>query len=245
MATMEIEPFVLLRAYALGVFPMSDDRDAPDIYWVEPKRRAIMPLDGFHLSRSLAKVIRKESFRVTADHDFSGVIAMCAQAAPDRPTTWINSQIEQAYCHLHALGFAHSIECWQGEELVGGLYGVSLGRAFFGESMFSRATDASKVAMAWLVARLRFAGYTLLDCQFMTEHLRSLGATEISQRAYQSLLADAVAEVPLFDEAALLGSSPEPEAVLAFAPLAPFPPALTVSGPVSGQDIAQFLTQTS
>ena len=242
---MEIEPFVLLRAYALGVFPMSDDRDAPDIYWVEPKKRAIMPLDGFHLSRSLAKVIRQERFRVTADQAFARVIALCAQAAPDRPTTWINDQIERAYRQLHALGFAHSIECWRGEELVGGLYGVSLGRAFFGESMFSRATDASKVAIAWLVARLRFAGYTLLDCQFMTEHLRSLGAVEIPQRSYQSLLADAVSDVPLSDEAALLGSAPEPESVLAFAPLAPLPPSLTVSGPVSGQAIAQLLTQTS
>lgn len=250
-----IDPVLLLQAYSIGVFPMSDDRDATDIYWVEPKRRAILPLDGFHLSHSLAKVIRRERFRVTANRDFAGLVALCAQAAPDRPSTWINDAIERAYRHLHEIGFAHSIECWDGEELVGGLYGVALGRAFFGESMVSRRTDASKVALAWLAARLRAGGFTLLDCQFMTDHLHSLGAVEISQKDYLALLGPAVEGVPLgAGRAALAGGSGE-AASLAFAPLtgdgadlpppSPLSPSLTVSGPVSGHSIVQLLTQTS
>ena len=242
---MHIHPTLLLRAYALGVFPMSDDRAARDIYWVEPKKRAIMPLDGFHLSHSLARTIRRERFAVTADRAFADVIALCAESAPDRPTTWINDPIERAYGELHRLGFAHSVECWLDGVLVGGLYGVSLGRAFFGESMFSRATDASKVAMAWLVARMRWAGFTLLDCQFMTSHLRSLGAVEVTQKRYQSLLAGALDGVPLGDETALLSAGPGDWAAAAFAPLADLSPTLTVSGPVSGHSIAQLLTQTS
>ena len=242
---MELDPFLLLRAYALGIFPMSDDREDDEIFWVEPERRAIMPLYGFRLSHSLAKTIRRERFTVTANRAFADVISLCAESAPDRPTTWISHGIESAYRHLHEMGFAHSIECWDGDRLVGGLYGVSLGRVFCGESMFSRATDASKVALAWLVARLRFAGFTLLDCQFMTEHLRSLGAVEISQKAYQSLLSAALVGVPLGDEASLFASGAGPEALLAFAPLADSSPALSVSGPVSGHSIAQLLTQTS
>jgi leucyl/phenylalanyl-tRNA--protein transferase len=194
---MTIDPLVLLQAYAIGVFPMSDDRDAEEVYWIEPKRRAIMPLRGFHLSHSLARTIRRERFRVTANRDFAGIVQLCAQAAEDRPSTWINREIERTYRHLHEIGFAHSIEVWDGEELVGGLYGVALGQAFFGESMVSRRTDASKVALAWLTARMLFAGFTLLDCQFMTEHLRSLGAIEISQRDYLGLLGGAVGDVPL------------------------------------------------
>jgi len=240
---MPIDPFLLLRAYAIGVFPMSDDRDDEEVYWVEPRKRAILPLDRFHLSRSLARTLRAERFRVSVDEDFAGIVRLCAQAAPDRPTTWINHEIERSYRRLHELGFAHSVECWEGADLVGGLYGVALGRAFFGESMVSRRTDASKVALAWLVARMRASGMHLLDCQFMTDHLRSLGAVEIDQRDYQSLLGSALAGVELGDESALLSEGPGSAAALAFAP--DFSAALSVSGPVSGQVISQLLTQTS
>lgn len=175
---------MLLAAYASGVFPMADARDDEDVYWVEPKHRAILPLDGFHLSRSLAKTVRSERFTVTSDRDFPATVRACAAPDAGREDTWINATIEASYAGLFAGGHAHSVECWQDGELVGGLYGVSLGRAFFGESMFSRATDASKVALAWLVARLRSGGFTLLDCQFMTPHLASMGAVEIPQAAY-------------------------------------------------------------
>lgn len=217
---MTIDPVLLLQAYAIGVFPMSDDREAEDIYWVEPKKRAILPLEGFNLSRSLARTIRRDRFTVRANSDFAAVVALCAQAAPDRPSTWINRSIEAAYLELHRLGFAHCVECWEGDELVGGLYGVSLGRAFFGESMFSRRTDASKVALAWLVARLREGGFTLLDCQFMTEHLRSLGAVEIRQAAYLKLLAAAVDNVPLGRGRAVLDGGAGRAAEIAFSVLA-------------------------
>lgn len=216
---MTIDPVLLLQAYAIGVFPMSDDRDAEDIYWVEPKKRAILPLDGFNLSHSLARTIRRERFTVRADSDFAAVVALCAEAAPDRPSTWINRSIEDAYRQLHALGFAHCVECWEGDTLVGGLYGVSLGRAFFGESMFSRRTDASKVALAWLVARLKAGGFTVLDCQFMTDHLRSLGAIEIRQAAYLKLLANAVEGVPLGQGRAVLKSGASATARAAFGPI--------------------------
>lgn len=250
---MQIDPLILLQAYSIGVFPMADDRDADEVYWVEPKMRAIMPLDGFHLSRSLARLLRRDRFRITANRAFSQVLALCAQSAPDRPSTWINHEIERAYGDLHARGFAHSIEVWDGADLVGGLYGVSLGRAFFGESMVSRRPDASKVALAWLVARLRHGGFTLLDCQFMTDHLRSMGAVEISQRAYLQLLGVAVADVPLDAAGAVELAGVGAAASLAFAPLgeadaatgSPLPPSFTVSGPLSGQAIAQLLTQTS
>ncbi len=183
-----IDPDLLLRGYAIGVFPMSDGRDARDVYWVEPKRRAILPLDGFLLSRSLRKSLRSGRFTITRDRAFAGVVACCAE----RGETWINPAIELSYADLHARGHAHSVEVWQDGVLVGGLYGVRLGGAFFGESMFSTATDASKVALAWLVARLRVGGFSLLDCQFMTDHLRSLGAVEISQAAYLELLSAAL-----------------------------------------------------
>jgi leucyl/phenylalanyl-tRNA--protein transferase len=179
---------LLLRGYANGVFPMADARDDANAYWVEPKRRAILPLDGFRVSASLGKTIRQGRFRVTADTAFAQVIDTCAAIAPDRDETWINADIEAAFRVLHAKGRAHSVECWYDDQLVGGLYGLSMGRAFFGESMFSRATDASKVALAWLIARLKMGGYELLDCQFMTGHLASLGAIEITQAAYLKLL---------------------------------------------------------
>ena len=180
-----LDPDLLLRAYSIGVFPMSDGRDARDVYWVEPRRRAIIPLERFHVSRSLAKTLRSGRFQVTRDRAFTEVLRRCA----DREDTWINAEIERSYRLLHEAGHAHSIEAWRGGELVGGLYGVRLGGAFFGESMFSCVPDASKVSLAWLVARLIVGGFKLLDCQFMTEHLRSLGAVEIDQRAYLTLLA--------------------------------------------------------
>jgi leucyl/phenylalanyl-tRNA--protein transferase len=183
-----IEPDLLLRAYAVGVFPMSDGRDAPEVYWVEPRRRAIIPLDGFHLSRSLRKAIRSDRFDISRDRAFAEVVRACAA----RDDTWINAEIEASYAELHRLGGAHSVEVWEGGALVGGLYGVRLGHAFFGESMFSTARDASKVALAWLVARLKLGGFRLLDCQFMTEHLRSLGAVEIPQEDYLALLSSAL-----------------------------------------------------
>jgi len=253
---MAIDLSILLRAYAVGLFPMADDREAGSVFWVEPERRAILPLDGFHLSRSLRKTLRSDRFEVTADTAFEQVIALCAQSAQDRPTTWINHEIEEAFVRLHRQGLAHSVECWLGEgaerRLVGGLYGLALGRAFFGESMFSRATDASKVAMAWLVARLKVGGFTLLDCQFMTTHLGSLGAIEISAKAYSGLLGEALGEgaggggagagagsfasLDALPARAAAGAPADPPAEL---------PSRTVSGPVSGQLIAQLITQTS
>jgi leucyl/phenylalanyl-tRNA--protein transferase len=185
---MELDPDLLLRGYSIGVFPMADSRDSADVYWVEPRRRAILPLDQFHLSRTLRKTLRSDAFRVTADIAFAEVVRQCAE----REDTWINAAIESGYARLHAAGHAHSIEIWEGKALVGGLYGVSLGRAFFGESMFSRRTDASKVALAWLVARLKAGGFRLLDCQFMTPHLKSLGAVEIDQKDYLALLDSAL-----------------------------------------------------
>ena len=179
---------LLLKAYAVGVFPMSDGREAEDVYWVEPKLRAILPLDRFHLSRSLRKTLRSGAFEVTRDRAFEQVVRRCAE----REDTWINGAIEASYAALHDRGHAHSVEVWAEDELVGGLYGVRLGGAFFGESMFSERPDASKVALAWLVARLRVGGFALLDCQFMTEHLKSLGAIEIAQADYLQLLSAAL-----------------------------------------------------
>ena len=187
---MTIDLDLLIKAYASGIFPMADARDDPETFWVEPKTRAIIPLDNFRMSRSLRKTIRSDRFRVTTDSAFAEIIAICAEQASDRRETWINAEIEEAFNQLHELGYAHSVECWLADEetgrdrLVGGLYGLAIGGAFCGESMFSRARDASKVALAWLVARLRVGGFPLLDCQFMTDHLASLGAVEISQQAY-------------------------------------------------------------
>ena len=183
-----LDPRLLLQGYASGIFPMADGREADELYWVEPRTRAIIPLDGFHASRSLRRTLKSDRFRVTRDRDFAGVIAACA----DREETWINAELEHAMTALHGSGYAHSIEVWSADQLVGGLYGVKLGRAFFGESMFSRATDASKVALAWLVARMKVGNFTLLDCQFMTEHLASLGAINVPRETYVALLADAL-----------------------------------------------------
>ncbi len=189
---MPIDLDLLLQAYANGIFPMSDARDDPDTFWIEPEYRAILPLEGFRLSKSLAKTIRQGRFTVTADTAFAQIIATCAESHDDRRETWINPDIEESFCQLYAQGRAHSVECWIDGRLVGGLYGLAMGRAFFGESMFSRETDASKVALAWLVARLKIGGFALLDCQFMTDHLASLGAIEITQGAYLKLLESAL-----------------------------------------------------
>jgi leucyl/phenylalanyl-tRNA--protein transferase len=183
-----LDPRILLQGYASGIFPMADSRDAADLFWVEPRNRAIIPLHKFHLSRSLRRTLRSGRFIVTRDEDFAGVIAACAE----REETWINAELERAMLALHGSGHAHSIEVWREDRLVGGLYGVKLGRAFFGESMFSRVTDASKVALAWLVARLTAGNFTLLDCQFMTDHLASLGAISVPREAYVALLSAAL-----------------------------------------------------
>ena len=183
-----LDPRLLLQGYAAGIFPMADSRDASELFWVEPRSRAIIPLDQFHMSRSLRRTLRSGQFSVTLDREFHQVILACA----DREETWINAEIERAMLALHASGHAHSVEVWKSGELVGGLYGVKLGRAFFGESMFSRATDGSKVALAWLVARMKVGGYTLLDCQFMTAHLASLGAVTVPRRTYVALLSAAL-----------------------------------------------------
>ena len=238
-----LDPQLVLGAYSVGVFPMADGRQADQVYWVEPRERAILPLDGFRLSRSLRKTIASDRFRVTADTAFRRTIALCAESVADRPDTWINGGIERAFVDLHAMGFAHSIECWEGDELVGGLYGLALGRAFFGESMVSRRTDASKVALAWLVARLTAGGFSLLDCQFQTPHLASLGAMEVSRNDYVALLASALEGVI----GASAGSSSSPAGD--FAALDRLPAAgdvsTCVSGPVAGHDIVQLLVQTS
>jgi leucyl/phenylalanyl-tRNA--protein transferase len=186
----------LLLAYRSGIFPMADRREDSEVFWVEPRDRAIIPLDALHLSKSLKKVLRADRFTVTVDRAFEAVIRACAEPRADHPETWISERIVQSYIGLHRAGHAHSVECWvTGEDgwpqLVGGLYGVSFDRVFCGESMFSRVPDASKVALAWLVAMLRRAGFMLLDCQFMTEHLRSMGAQELAQTDYRQLVEQA------------------------------------------------------
>ncbi|MFM2300973.1 MAG: hypothetical protein RLZZ84_709 [Pseudomonadota bacterium] len=187
-----IDPQLLLRAYRHGIFPMADTRDDPEVFWVEPRHRAILLLDGFHCSRSLAKTLKSGRFHVTCNAAFAAVIDACAAPRRDTGETWISGRIRASYLALHALGHAHSIECWRdsadGAQLVGGLYGVGFDRVFCGESMFSREADASKVALSWLVAALRHAGACLLDCQFMTDHLATLGAVEIPQERYLELL---------------------------------------------------------
>lgn len=190
-----ITPEILLRAYSIGLFPMAEGADDPEIFWVDPELRGILPLDTFHVSKSLAKAIKKHPFDIRFDTDFAGVVALCAEPAGDRPSTWINDTIKRLYSQLHALGHAHSVEAWQDGELVGGLYGVSLGSAFFGESMFSRRTNASKICLVALVDRLRAQGFTLLDTQFTTEHLKTFGAIDVPKDDYLALLRPAV-DVP-------------------------------------------------
>jgi leucyl/phenylalanyl-tRNA--protein transferase len=256
----------LLLAYRSGIFPMADRRDDPEVFWVEPRERAIIPLDGLHLSKSLKKVIRADRFVVTLDRGFEQVIRACAEPRLDHPDTWISERIIQSYLGLHRAGHAHSVECWQvgregWPELVGGLYGVSFERVFCGESMFSRVPDASKVALAWLVALMRHAGYALLDCQFMTEHLRSMGARELAQAGYRGLVdkAQGAPRMTLGEAwrqfasgeayvagAAAAGGGAAEGAAEGRAAGAPLGASLGDAGPSSpGKLIVQSLTQTS
>lgn len=198
----ELQPELLLQAYAVGVFPMAEGRNDPRLFFVDPDNRGILPLDGFHISRSLRKTVRRRRFEVVWDRDFKGTIDGCAEATSRRPDTWINPEIRRLYLALYARGHAHSVESWQNGRLVGGLYGVRLGGAFFGESMFSRATDASKVALVHLVAKLKASGFTLLDTQFITGHLTRFGAMEIPRDDYHQRLATAIATPVQFDPAA-------------------------------------------
>ncbi len=189
---LEITPQVLLKAYACGIFPMAESAEDPGLYWIEPEARGILPLNRFHVPRRLARTVASDLYEIRVDHDFAAVIKGCAAAAPDRPKTWINARIRRLYGELFDLGHCHTIEAWENGELVGGLYGVRLGAAFFGESMFSRARDASKVALVHLVARLRRGGFRLLDTQFTTEHLKQFGAVDVDRRQYQHLLEKAI-----------------------------------------------------
>jgi leucyl/phenylalanyl-tRNA--protein transferase len=235
-----IPPEMLLLAYRSGIFPMADGREDPEIFYVEPRRRAILPLEGFRCSHSLAKLLRQERYRVSCNEDFAGVIAACAEPRPDHPETWISRRIEASYRAMHMAGYAHSIEVWDGEALVGGLYGVGFDGVFCGESMFSRADNASKVALAWLVAAMKWSRMELLDCQFMTDHLASLGAVEISQDDYCERLARAQAAggVGVGDGAAV-GDGAGPGLPEGFALLV----GAGASSP--GKLIAQLLTHTS
>lgn len=189
----EIDAEMLLRAYAYGVFPMAESRDDPHLYWIDPEARGILPLDGFHVPKRLKRTIRQRLFDIRIDSAFHEVMHGCAATAPGRDGTWINKRILELYSELHEHGHAHSVECWREGKLVGGLYGISIGAAFFGESMFSRETDASKVALVYLVARLIRGGYRLLDTQFVTAHLVQFGAMEISREAYRERLMLAIA----------------------------------------------------
>ncbi|NMA97208.1 MAG: leucyl/phenylalanyl-tRNA--protein transferase [Phyllobacteriaceae bacterium] len=190
----ELTPEMIIRAYCAGIFPMSEDAEDDDIFWVSPEERGIMPLDGFRASRSLRKAMRKTTWDIRVDTDWDGVIEGCATVGEDRDTTWINRTIREVYGELFRRGVAHTVEVWDGEDLVGGLYGLAIGAAFFGESMFHRRTDASKMAMAHLVDRLNAGGFQLLDTQFLTDHLASLGGIEISRAEYEDRLADAIEE---------------------------------------------------
>jgi leucyl/phenylalanyl-tRNA--protein transferase len=188
----ELTPDVLLRAYAAGVFPMAESRGDRDVFWVDPEWRGIIPLDGFHVPKRLRRTVRQGPFEVRCDTAFADVMRGCAAATSDRPDTWISDAILRAYTELHKLGFAHSVECWRDGALVGGLYGVSLAGAFFGESMFTRETGASKVALVHLVARLTIGGFKLLDTQFITEHLTQFGAVEVTRARYHDMLNEAL-----------------------------------------------------
>lgn len=209
-----ITPQILLRAYAAGIFPMAESAEDSALYWVEPEERGIIPLNGLVVSRSLRKRLRSQSYVVKIDHDFPAVIAACAEKTPARRTTWINSRIMALYTQLHRMGCCHSVECWRDGHLMGGLYGVRIGAVFFGESMFSRADDASKVALVHLVARLNFGGFQLLDAQFMNDHLARLGAIAIPRDGYQRIMEPLLAAKADFSAFTQDG---DPDAVLAWA----------------------------
>jgi leucyl/phenylalanyl-tRNA--protein transferase len=221
-APIRLTPEILLHAYAAGIFPMAEAADDSELFWVDPTRRGIIPLDAFHVPRRLARVLRQNRFSVRCDTAFAGVMQGCGEASETRPSTWINDEILRLYAALFARGSAHSVECWQDEELVGGLYGVSLGAAFFGESMFSRVADASKVALVGLVERLRAGGYRLLDTQFLTPHLAQFGGIEISRARYHRLLAEALrqrADFPRVLPGGAVGAGGAPGEVGGGAPL--------------------------
>ena len=226
MTTDAITPEILLRAYAAGIFPMAESRDDPGIHWVDPRRRGIIPLDGFHISRSLRRTLLRSGWRITADTAFAATVEACA----DRDETWINDTIFALYVALHRTGHAHSIEIWEGEQLIGGVYGVTLGTAFFGESMFSRRTDASKAALAHAVHRLNAGGFTLFDTQFLTPHLASLGGIEIPRHDYHRRLAAALSGKATFHPP---GYSPSPSDVAG------------ASSCGAGSGVTQRSTQTS
>lgn len=190
--SLELTPELIIRAYRAGIFPMAESAEDESLFWVSPTRRGILPLERFHISKSLRKALRRNDFIIRTDHDFEAVIEGCATAGKDRESTWINPTIRTLYGALFARGICHTVEVWQGERLIGGLYGLALGGAFFGESMFHRRTDASKIALAHLVARLRAGNFTLLDTQFLTEHLQSLGGVEVPREVYELQLADAI-----------------------------------------------------
>jgi leucyl/phenylalanyl-tRNA--protein transferase len=190
---LRVTPELLLRAYALGVFPMAESRTDPELYWIDPKQRGILPLDSFHVPHSLRRTVRRGRFEIRVDTAFKEVMEACAEPAPGRPDSWINAEILDLYTALHEARHAHSVEAWRGGRLVGGLYGVTIGAAFFGESMFSRETDASKVALVHLVARLKCGGFELLDTQFVTRHLSRFGVVEVPRQRYQELLQRAIA----------------------------------------------------
>lgn len=197
-----LTPDLLLQAYAMGIFPMAEGRDDPEVFWVDPRRRGVLPLDKFHLSRSLAKAIRRNDYQIAINQDFAGTVDGCA----DREVTWISTSIRSLYMALHQQGFAHSIEMWEHGNLVGGVYGVTLGGAFFGESMFSRRRDASKIVLAWLVDHLKRSGFSLFDTQFVTDHLITLGAIEISRADYHSRLEAALQTEASFTQLSVASS---------------------------------------
>lgn len=209
-----ITPQILLRAYAAGIFPMAESAEDNALYWVEPEERGVIPLDGLRISHSLRKTVRRKIFEVSVDADFPAVIAACAAKTPERRSTWINARIKALYTQLHRMGCCHSIECRKDGELVGGLYGVRIGSVFFGESMFSRATDASKVALVHLVARLNRGGFGLLDAQFVNPHLERLGAVAMPRAAYHEVMEPLLARDADF---LAFRQDDDPEAVLAWA----------------------------
>jgi leucyl/phenylalanyl-tRNA---protein transferase len=241
-----LTPEILLSAYAEGLFPMAERRGDPNLYWISPEARGIMPLDAFHVPRRLARTVRSERFEVRLDTAFEEVIRACAAPAPGRSESWINNEIVSLYTALHARGFAHSVECWRDGNLAGGLYGVTLGAAFFGESMFSRERDTSKVALTHLVARLKRGGFRLLDAQFLTEHLARFGAIEVPRREYLARLKDAISHEAAF-------YCPEPSGNWIFSSMAPAlgDTALTVSVEATGGPswpgwlVLQLITETS
>jgi leucyl/phenylalanyl-tRNA---protein transferase len=260
-STAKLTPDLLVRAYMAGVFPMAERRDSADVFWVDPRERGVLPLDGFHLPKRLARTVRQDQYAVTINTAFRAVMEACAQSTTERRESWINHDILAAYTHLHEMGLAHSVEAWHEGRLVGGLYGVSLGGAYFGESMFSRARDASKVALVHLVARLRVGGYVLLDTQFITSHLAQFGAIEVSRSTYRERLKEALAtdgdfyrldrpgycSLGISTGAGAGAASPSAEGRgardgdLALGR----PPNTSVSGPVSGNVILHWMTQTS